>query len=73
MAARASVKLKKQAAKPIPIEQRIRQRAYEIYLQRDGREGTALDDWLQAETEITRTVEQIYVHRAESATSSSRE
>jgi Protein of unknown function (DUF2934) len=73
MAARASVKLKKQAAKPIPIEQRIRQRAYEIYLQRDGREGTALDDWLQAETEITHTVEQIYVHRAESATSSSRE
>lgn len=69
MAARASIKPKKQAPKPIPIEERIRQRAYEIYLRREGREGNALGDWLQAETEITHTVEQNYVHRGEASTS----
>jgi hypothetical protein len=77
MAARASVRPKvspkKQEPEPVPIEERIRQRAYEIYLQRDGREGTALDDWHQAESEITHTVEQNYVHRDEAATSTSDE
>jgi hypothetical protein len=32
--------------------ERVRQRAYEIYLSRNGRPGTDLDDWLQAEREI---------------------
>jgi hypothetical protein len=64
MAARATVKPKRQAPKPVHIEDRIRQRAYEIYLQRDGQDGTALDDWLRAETEITHTVEQNYVEVA---------
>lgn len=73
MAARASAKLKKQQPKPVPIEDRIRQRAYEIYLQREGRDGSALDDWLQAETEITHTVEQNYFHRGEAAAGSSGE
>jgi hypothetical protein len=66
MAARASVKPQEQAPKPIPIEERIRQRAYEVYLERDGRAGTALADWLQAETEIIHTVEQNYVDAATS-------
>jgi hypothetical protein len=30
----------------------IRRRAYEIYLSRGGRPGTALEDWLQAEREL---------------------
>jgi Protein of unknown function (DUF2934) len=34
-------------------EQEIRIRAYEIYLQRGGQPGSELDDWLQAESEIT--------------------
>ena len=34
------------------ITERIRQRAYEIYEQRGRADGFALDDWLQAETEI---------------------
>lgn len=33
-------------------EERIRQRAHELYLKRAGREGSELDDWLQAEGEI---------------------
>lgn len=73
MAARASIKPKRQQPKPVPIEDRIRQRAYEIYLQRDGGEGSALEDWLQAETEITHIVEQNYAHRGEAAAGGSRE
>ena len=34
-------------------EERIRVRAYELYEQRGMREGHALDDWLQAEAELT--------------------
>jgi len=43
---------KKTAAETLPVEERIRQRAYEIYLQRGGAEGSEVDDWLQAEEEI---------------------
>jgi len=34
------------------IEELIRRRAYELYEQRGGVDGFALDDWLQAEAEI---------------------
>ena len=34
-------------------EQEIRVRAYEIYLQRGGHPGYELEDWLQAERELT--------------------
>ncbi|HEX4075334.1 MAG TPA: DUF2934 domain-containing protein [Candidatus Acidoferrales bacterium] len=33
-------------------EERIRLRAYELYEQRGRRDGSALDDWLQAEAEL---------------------
>jgi hypothetical protein len=36
------------------LEHEIRLRAYDIYLQRGCADGHALDDWLQAETEILR-------------------
>jgi hypothetical protein len=36
----------------IPMEQQIRQRAYELYGQRGRTDGHDLDDWLQAEYEI---------------------
>jgi hypothetical protein len=38
-------------------EEKIRQRAYELYCQRlrDGREGSAESDWLQAEAELQGT------------------
>jgi len=70
MAARASVTLKKQGVQatpagheisslqPLSLEDRIRSRAYEFYLERSGQEGTELDDWLKAESELTHTVEQ---------------
>lgn len=37
-----------------PSDEEIRLRAYEIYLERDGRRGNELDDWLQAEAELRR-------------------
>jgi hypothetical protein len=37
---------------PSDIEERIRQRASELYEQRGRVDGFALDDWLRAETEI---------------------
>lgn len=37
---------------PIDIEERVRQRAYQLYQQRRGVDGFALNDWLQAEREI---------------------
>jgi hypothetical protein len=35
-----------------PTEDEIRKRAYEIYRERGGGPGNALDDWLQAEAEL---------------------
>jgi hypothetical protein len=34
-------------------DEQIRRRAYEIYLARDGQDGSELDDWLRAEAELT--------------------
>ena len=39
----------------VPLEERIRIRAHEIYLQRGGEDGNELDDWLEAEEEILGT------------------
>lgn len=36
------------------IEERIRRRAFELYLKRAGQPGSALTDWLEAEEEIRR-------------------
>ena len=38
-------------------EERIRNRAYELYEQRGGEEGHDVDDWLQAEHELRGTIE----------------
>jgi hypothetical protein len=37
-------------------DEKIRRRAYEIYLERGDQPGTELDDWLQAEHELERGV-----------------
>jgi Protein of unknown function (DUF2934) len=36
----------------LSLEERIRRRAYELYLQRGNQPGSELDDWLQAEEEM---------------------
>lgn len=35
-------------------EEEIRNRAYEIYLQRGAQPGSELEDWLQAERDLTK-------------------
>ncbi len=42
----------------LSLEERIRLRAYELYVQRGNESGSELDDWLQAEAEIRRAEEQ---------------
>jgi Protein of unknown function (DUF2934) len=46
---------KKSSARTIrhrPTEEEIRNRAYDIYLQRGSAQGNDLDDWLKAEREL---------------------
>jgi hypothetical protein len=37
---------------PAPLQERIRQRAYELYQQRGGQHGFDIQDWLRAESEM---------------------
>ena len=43
--------------KKVPTEQEIAARAYELYLKRGGENGSALDDWLAAEEELTESIQ----------------
>ena len=45
-------------------EERIRRRAEELYRMRGDQPGSALDDWLQAEEQIRREIEQEAVNEA---------
>jgi Protein of unknown function (DUF2934) len=42
----------------LPLEEQIRRRAYELYLERGGEDGSELDDWLQSEAEIKQEQDQ---------------
>jgi hypothetical protein len=59
MAARASARPGTSRPKPTEIdltvtnlEEQVRKRAYELYLERGGQGGSDRDDWLKAEAEI---------------------
>jgi hypothetical protein len=45
------------------IEERIRNRAYDLYLRRDCADGHALDDWLEAKAEVLGVVSNPVDHR----------
>jgi hypothetical protein len=47
-----STKSKSPSAKKLSPQQKIAQRAYEIYLERNGAPGNPLDDWVRAEREL---------------------
>ena len=49
---------KKPQIETLALEDRIRRRAYELYIERGNQSGSELDDWLQAEEEIQRVEEQ---------------
>jgi hypothetical protein len=50
-AARREPETPERAWKP-PTNEQIRQRAYELYLERERECGGALDDWLEAEAQL---------------------
>jgi len=43
------------AKKPVPTQEEISRRAYEIYLERNGAPGDPHSDWLRAEAELAST------------------
>ena len=51
----APARAKEAPIETLSLEERIRRRAYELYVQRGSQFGSELDDWLQAEEEIRRT------------------
>lgn len=66
MTGRAVVKPSKREEPEEPIEERIRRRAHEIYLQHGGKNQSEMDDWLQAESEIQRAHPSGQVKQAQS-------
>ena len=40
---------KETSIEALPLEERIRRRAYELYIGRGNQSGSEIDDWLQAE------------------------
>jgi hypothetical protein len=49
----------------LPLDEQIRQRAHEIYLQRGGLDGSDWDDWFQAEQEIQAALDEEGTSRVE--------
>jgi hypothetical protein len=47
----ASARAKETPIEELPLEERIRRRAYELYVERGNQSGSEADDWLQAEEE----------------------
>jgi Protein of unknown function (DUF2934) len=54
----ASARAKETPTEALPLEERIRRRAYELYVERRNQSGSEIDDWLQAEEEVRHTQEQ---------------
>jgi hypothetical protein len=42
----------------LPLEEQIRLRAHQLYIERGNESGSEMDDWLQAEEEIAAAQEQ---------------
>jgi hypothetical protein len=54
----APARAKELAIEGLSLDERVRRRAYELYVERGNESGSELDDWLQAEEEIQRAEEQ---------------
>ena len=50
---KSSSRTSKSATTSVPTQDAIQRRAFEIYLSRGANGGTDLEDWLQAERELT--------------------
>ena len=58
MPAPASAPAKEPAIETLPLEERIRRRAHEAYVERGNQSGSELNDWLKAEEEILQVQEE---------------
>ena len=47
-----TARAKEPSIEKLPLEERIRRRAYELYVLRGNESGSDLNDWLEAEEEI---------------------
>jgi hypothetical protein len=54
----APARAKKLVIEELSLEEQIRRRAYELYVERGNESGSEFDDWLQAEEEIRSAQEQ---------------
>jgi hypothetical protein len=45
-------------SRALPLEERVRVRAYQLYIERGNESGSELDDWLQAEEEVSAAQEE---------------
>ena len=55
----ATVRAREPVVETLPLEERVRQRAYELYVLRGNESGSEVDDWLQAEQEILLAKDQL--------------
>jgi hypothetical protein len=60
----APARAKTTPAGALPLEERIRRRAHELYIERGSQSGSDLDDWLRAEKEILRAANDARVDEA---------
>jgi hypothetical protein len=54
----APARTKEPPIETLPLEEHIRRRAYELYVDRGNQSGSEYDDWLQAEEEILQAQEE---------------
>lgn len=43
----------------LPLEERVRLRAHQLYIERGNQSGSEVDDWLQAEEELSAAQEEL--------------
>ena len=55
----APARAKNPQIETLALEEQIRRRAYQLYVERGNESGSELDDWLQAEEEFQRAEEQV--------------
>jgi hypothetical protein len=53
-----TARIKEPRIEELPLEERIRRRAHELYILRGNQSGSEYDDWLQAEEEVRRVVDE---------------
>ena len=46
------------AGDALPLEERVRLRAHQLYIERGNESGSEIDDWLQAEEELSAAQEE---------------